>query len=99
MPCSLPESLLIETAPPVQQHAVERDAGSQPETLRQALLLGEVQMKQFGLAGALGQVFVTGPEFVDQVLVQRGDTQPDLAGGDLVDAQLRAVARDEVLEQ
>src|SRR5690606_2618607 len=99
IPCSLPETLLIETAPPVQQQAVQGHAGGQPKTLRQALALGEMQVEQVGLAGTLGEIFIAGPEFIDQMLVQCRNTQPDLARGDLVHIQLWPVARHKALEQ
>ena len=95
----LPETLLGQTAPPVQQQAVDRTTGGHSEALRQAFAFGVMQVIELGLAGAFRKVFIAGLEFVDQVFVQRRNTEPDFAGGDFIDRQLRAIARHEVLEQ
>ncbi|MNH03042.1 hypothetical protein D3C79_622940 [compost metagenome] len=58
-----------------------------------------MQVVQICLTCAVAQVLVTGLELVNQLLVQRGDAQPHFTGGHIVDMQLRAIARDEVLEQ
>ena len=56
-------------------------------------------MEQFSLDGALGQVLVAGLEFVNQQTLLRRHAQPDLASGNGIDVQLRAVTGNEALEQ
>ena len=58
-----------------------------------------MQVEHFGGLGLGGQVFIAGLQLIDQLFVESGNPQPHFASGHLVNRQLRAVTRDEVLEQ
>ncbi|MNJ72388.1 hypothetical protein D3C77_690280 [compost metagenome] len=58
-----------------------------------------MQMVEIRIPSTLTQVFITGFELVDKLLIERSHTQPDFAGGHIVNVQLRAIARYKVLEQ
>ena len=69
------------------------------QAFRQRLAAMEADLNQLGAIRALQQIVIAGLQLVDQLEILGARAEPVLAGGDLVEIELRPVFGDERLEQ